>query len=760
MHKNSIVTSFIRYFLILVTCYFLYHYISLSLFPDVLNYQQKKQLEILFLLIFSAIFWGYQQWSLMDRLKDNLHREHYRLKISEALIQNSSNVLFHLNNKGHITFISPMCHSLLGYRESELASRSLSSLFLDVAHYQAISDQLESLSRDPHCLQTELLCKDGAHIWAEIRTVLYQGKAGVELQGCIQDISEQRHMLSCLQGKERILGNIINNIPYLIFVKNDQNKTILVNQYLCDFTGLTIEQLIVSGDNYLSVTDPLDAMLPSRFVKHVIHKPNYKKELVDNDGVLHEVAFSQINIEHKTYDGLTLIIGKLVSASARRTESIEHFLQYDALTGLLTRNVFIRRLEKYLCNLQIGNTAVCVVDLCNFKRINDTLGHDIGDQALKFASQKISLLDESLSMLCRYSGDEFTFVLKNINSMKSLELQLEQLHELFEKPLKLHGVDVKLSLNIGAVVCPSDGVTAESLLKKLDIALHVAKSSSATRTQLYAGKLEESLQANMLIEKHLTHALEKGEFHLVFQPFVSSKGDRLLGAEVLLRWNSEVLGEVYPDKFIPVAEQTGDIVPIGSWVIEQACLQLKIWQKKFGDDFYLAVNVSPRQFLYGDLVNVVDNALKTSEVDAHSLEVEITEGLLIRDQALVLNTMETLAARGVRLSLDDFGTGYSSLNYLKKFPFDCLKIDRAFIADINSDNQNDALVVAITEMAHALNLTVVAEGVEELVQLTRLRTLAVDIIQGYYFSKPLCHSDFESWYEQSRKNNLLAYVRL
>ncbi|WP_022942420.1 sensor domain-containing protein [Psychromonas hadalis] len=754
MPKNSIVSSLLQYLLILVTCYFLYYNVSLSLFVDTLNYQQKKQFEILLLLIFSAVFWGYKQCSLTLRLKDNLHSEQHLLKISEALIQNASNVLFHLNGKGHITFISPMCESLLGYREADLTSRSLSVLFLEDQHYQVISDQILCLDMVPHCFQAKLLCKDGTHMWAEIRTVLHQDKKGIELQGGIQDINEQRIMLACLQGKERILSNIIDNIPYLIFVKNEQNKTILVNQFLCDFTGLSVEQLIESGEG----CDPLEAMLPSRFIKHVIHKPKYKKELLDNQGVLHEVAFSQINIQHKIDDGLTLIIGNLISISERRTESIEHFLPYDTLTGLLNHNVFISQLDKYVANLQTVNAiAICVVDLSSLKRINDTLGHDIGDQALKFSSQKISFLGESLFMLCRYSGDEFAFVLKNVTSLHSLELQLEQLHALFEMPLKLHGIDVKLSLNIGAVVCPDDGVTADSLLKKLDIALHIAKSSNAIRTQLYAGKLAESLMVNMQIEKHLTHALEKGAFYLVFQHFVSCKGSKLLGAEILLCWNNKVLGEVYPDQFIPVAEQTGDIVIIGRWVIEQACLQLKKWQQIFGQEFYFAVNVSPRQFLYGDLINVLDQALKESGVNAHSLEVEITEGLLIRDQESVLKTMQALVKRGVRLSLDDFGTGYSSLNYLKKFPFDCLKIDRAFIADIDSDNQNDALVVAITEMAHTLNLTVVAEGV---VQLTRLRTLVVDIIQGYYFSKPLSSRDFENWYAQSKENNLLARVEL
>lgn len=758
MHKNSILISLAFYFCILVTFYFLYQNVLLSILLDGLNFQQKKMVEILFLILFSAVFWSFRLYFLTRNLAEGASSEGHRLKRSEALAQSSTDISFTLNSRGEITSISPMCCGLLGYRQETLISRSFSSLFLKALDYEVIKSQIRNFSVNPHCLQVELVCKDGSHLWAEISTVLQQTKMGIELQGHIQNINQQRIMFAELQSKERILTNIIDNMKYLIFVKDNNKKTILANKFVIDFTGNIADQLYDS-EGKRGGKDPLNTMLPSRFIKRQTRIRNYKKELLDSAGILHEASFSQIKIEQGNEPQLTLVIGRLLSASERRAENIEYFLQYDLLTGLLNRNVFINKLDKYLDDLEATSlVAICVVDLSDFKRINDTLGHDIGDQTLKFSAQKISLLSESLTMLCRYNGDEFAFIIEDVSSVEHLELQLERLHQLFDLPLKLHEVDVKLALNIGAVVFPNDGENASVLLKKLDISLHVAKSSGAVRTQLYTGALEESLQANMRIEKCLAHALEKEEFYLVFQPFVNSHSDQLMGAEVLLRWRSEELGEVYPDQFIPIAEQTGDIVAIGSWVIDQACLQLKRWIDRFGDDFYLAVNVSPRQFLYGDLVNVVDNALRTNEINAQALEIEITEGLLISDQALVLKTMQALHQHGVRLSLDDFGTGYSSLNYLKNFPFDCLKIDRSFITDLNSDKQNDALVVAITEMAHALNLSVVAEGVEELEQLSRLKILTVDIIQGYYFSKPLRCNDFECWHEQNKGNHFLARI--
>jgi len=455
-------------------------------------------------------------------------------------------------------------------------------------------------------------------------------------------------------------------------------------------------------------------------------------------------------LQHRYRKGIQAV----TTLDRKKNDSIESALQYDQLTGLLNRDVFINQLKNYLKGYKDNTSmAICVVDIHDFKRINDTLGHDAGDQVLKYTAQKIGMLGQQLKLLSRYNGDEFTFILTDIHSASSLHHLINELSSFFETPLILADTELKLALNIGIVLTPNDGLTADVLLKKLDIALHVAKSTSSTQTQtqIYAGELEESLQAKMRIEKHLAKALVNSELSLVFQPFVSGHNESLMGAEVLLRWYNDELGQVGPDQFIPVAEQTGEIVKIGNWVIEQACLQLKRWQNSFSDGFYLAVNVSPRQFLYGDLVNVVKKALTTADIHPHSLEIEITEGLLLGDQAAVLTTMQELVELGVRLSLDDFGTGYSSLSYLKKFPFDCLKIDRSFISDLNNNQQDNALVTAITEMAHALQLSVVAEGVESRDQLYQLQLLDVDIIQGYYFSKPLPAKLFENWNKQNRE---------
>ena len=756
MSENHTVTILLQYFFILISCYFIYINIPLSLFEHTFAYKEIKQIEMLFLFVFSTIFWGFQLFSLQSQVRQNKRDDLHQLKITEALIQNSSNVLFHLNSKGAVTFISAMSEAVLGYNQAELLSRPFSSLFYDIRHFDDICEQLKSASEAPRYLRSKLIRKNGSIIWAEIRTIVNEKKEGAELQGCIQDISEQQAMLTCLQGEEQILNDIVDHIPYIIFVKNNKNEIVLVNKFLCNLLGINIDELKRDSRNKLLSCDSLEALQDSAFEKW--NHGEHKKEIVDQFGETHEFEFSQIKIANKMDDGLVLTIGKTISSSDRRAETVEYFLQYDSLTGLLNRNVFINQLEKRLTTEQGHESlAVCVLDLYDFKRINDTLGHDIGDQALKYTAQRISMMGEQLSLLCRYNCDEFAFILNDINSIKSLNLLIKRLHSFFEHPLQLQEVELKLAVNIGIVLSPNDGLSTDILLKKLDIALHVAKSSSSTQTQIYSGELEESLHANMRIEKYLSKALTNSELSLAYQPFVSNKGERLIGAEVLLRWYNDQLGQVSPEQFIPVAEQTGEIVSIGSWIINQACLQLRTWQKRFGSDFYLAVNVSPRQFLYGDLVNVIDKALTVTGINPSSLEIEITEGLLLGNQESVLETMQKLVKRGVRLSLDDFGTGYSSLNYLKKFPFACLKIDRAFISDLNKDQQDEALVVAITEMAHALKLSVVAEGVEKIEQLTRLQALDVDIIQGYYFSKPLSDIDFENWSEQ-RESVELAHL--
>ncbi|WP_028863533.1 sensor domain-containing protein [Psychromonas aquimarina] len=749
MLKNHAATILIRYFLILISCYFFYINLSPSLLNRELSNEEVNQIEMIFLLVFSTLFWGYQIFTLQLKRKQSEAFEQHEIKIAEALIQDSSNVLFHLNPAGSITFISALSESILGYNEAELLLRPFSSLFYDAGDFNSISEQSERENLQAHSQQSRLICKNGTIIWAEIRTVSNKSSAGPELQGCIRDISRQQEMLELLQGKEQMLRTIIEHIPYIVFVKNSDDEIIIANKLLCDLLGQTSDEVLGKSAKNIFPHALVNSL--SRFTARNSGKPLYIQEIIDPHGEVHEFEFSQFKLSQSISNSSLVIIGKEVSRLEKRAQTIEHFLQYDPLTGLLNRNVFINQLTKYFNNVKEHHSAaVCIVDLYDFKRINNTLGHEIGDLALKYTAQKICMIGDQLSMLCRYNGDEFAFVLHRVNSQQALNKIIKRLHSFFEFPVRLQDVELKLTVNIGIVFSPNEGLSTEALLKKLDIALHAAKSSSSKQTQIYSGELEESLQANMRIEKYLTKALANSELSLVYQPFVSSLDDRLMGAEVLIRWYNDHLGQVYPDQFIPVAEKSGEIVSIGSWVIEQACLQLKIWQKKFGDDFYLAVNVSPRQFLYGDLVNVIDRALAAAGVRPSSLEVEITEGLLLGNQESVLNTMHQLVDRGVRLSLDDFGTGYSSLNYLKKYPFDCLKIDRAFIVDISKDQQGEALVTAITNMAHALKLSVVAEGVEHEEQLAKLRFLEVDIIQGYYYSEPLSSSEFNRWFQHHR----------
>lgn len=751
MFENHALIIFIRYVFILVICYFFYINIPTPLLISDLSNQAIKQIELLSVLIFSALFWGGHLLFLQRNHREAITTAALELSTCEALVRNAGHIIFHLNEKEEITFLSPICKSILGYDEIELISHPFSSLFLNRSDFEMPSPPLKSGEAKNYSLQSRLVCKDGTFIWAEIRMVFHFNDQGWQILGCIGDITQCREHSEYLQVRERILNTLIEELPYLIYIHNQKNELLLVNQFFCDFVDRKKEQLVI---DHLPpfFYDQTETILDTFFTCIDHDKNEGIKELANHAGDKFQFHFSQTKIINQDAEDFILNIGKPLDENIRHTEVIEHFLQYDQLTGLLNRNVFINRLENCLNNVK--NTvpmAICVVDLYDFKRINDTLGHETGDQVLKYTAQKIGMLGEQVQLLSRYNGDEFAFVLTDVHSIDSLHQVIDELRLFFEAPLRLAGTELKITLNIGIVLTPDDGLTADVLLKKLDIALHVAKSTSSAQTQIYAGELEESLQKKMRIEKYLANALSNSELSLVFQPFVSGRNESLVGAEVLLRWHNDELGQVGPDQFIPVAEHTGEIIKIGSWVIEQACLQLKKWQGNFSDDFYLAVNVSPRQFLYGDLVNVVKKAIKNADIIPHSLEIEITEGLLLGDQTMALATMRELVELGVRLSLDDFGTGYSSLSYLKKFPFDCLKIDRAFISDLNNNNKDNALVTAITEMAHALELSVVAEGVEDREQLYQLQLLDVDIIQGYYFSKPLPAKQFENWNTQNRE---------
>jgi diguanylate cyclase (GGDEF)-like protein len=463
-------------------------------------------------------------------------------------------------------------------------------------------------------------------------------------------------------------------------------------------------------------------------------------------------------------------IRQLAGALGRRRKAedrIRRLAYYDEVTGLPNRALFRERMGQALAlaRRHQRQMALLFLDLDNFKRINDTLGHSSGDILLnEIAKRLITHLRDSDPIalgaaiaepesLARLGGDEFTVLLAEIRQPTDAALVAQRLLNALAAPVSLGGQDVTISASIGIAMYPADGEDAETLFKNADMAMYFAKHEGRDRYQFFTESMNTAALKRMTMEGLLRQAIQRGELSLDYQPQMDVASGTLSGMEALLRWNSAELGSVPPSELIPLAEDTGLIVPIGEWVLSTACAQAKTWRDAGKRLPRVAVNVSVRQFAQDGFPALVARILEETGLEPDALEIEITESVLMKNGASALTTLQALKRVGVQLAIDDFGTGYSNLSYLKDFPIDRLKIDRAFICSLSTDTHDQAIATAVIAMADSLRLSVTAEGVESLSQLEFLKLRHCTEAQGYYVSRPLRTGDAETFL--GRNGNLL-----
>ncbi len=437
-------------------------------------------------------------------------------------------------------------------------------------------------------------------------------------------------------------------------------------------------------------------------------------------------------------------------------EQLEYQAGHDTLTGLPNRNLLSDRISQALsyAGRYQRMVAVLFADLDNFKFINDSLGHETGDQLLKIVTGRLVQCVRSIDTVARHGGDEFVVVIPDIAKSEEAADVAQRIQETVCCPFEVGGHELVVSCSIGISIFPRDGMDSGTLLKNADVAMYRAKEQGKNNFQFYTTELNEKAVARMTMEKHLRRALERNEFLLHYQPQVDLADGRIIGAEALLRWRSPELGYILPEKFIPLAEDTGLIVPIGEWVLRAACTQNKLWQTSGRPPLVMAVNLSPRHFRRVRLVETVEGILRETGLDPRFLDLEVIESLLLHDVDNVMLILNNLKELGVQLTMDDFGTGYSSLGYLKRFPFDKIKIDRSFVSDVTGDPDSAAIVGTIINLARNLDLRVIAEGVETGGQLEFLMSRGCDEIQGFYFSYPLTAEEFDRALLESKRFKL------
>lgn len=561
----------------------------------------------------------------------------------------------------------------------------------------------------------------------------------------IRDISDRKRAKHELETREKRFRTIVE--------KSWSGVVLLDGELKFSFAGSSTQHLIgydeheLIGRSILDFIHPRDKPVAGKILVEMASRPNEEAHgelrFQHKDG--HWIwleGFSQ-NLLHEPSVRAIVLNYRDVSLRKETEKQLEYRAHYDSLTGLPNRLLFRDRLVNALSAAERSGAGVAVMylDLDHFKLVNDGLGHSFGDLLLAEAAQRLHGALRASDTISRIGGDEFSILLPEVSGTEAVVSVAAKVLESLANPFQIDGHDLFVTASVGVSCYPTDGTDAESLLKSADAAMYRAKELGRNQVQLFTASMNERYVRRLALEQQLHRAIEREELELYYQPVYDRARRRIVSVEALLRWRDPVRGLVEPDEFIALAEDTGLIIPIGSWALMTACRQLRQWHEEGVPPLRVAVNISAVQLQQRDLVDVVRNALEKSGVEPEMLQLEITESAAMENLELTMKVLREIREMGVGVAVDDFGTGQSSLTYLKHFPIDTVKIDKEFLRDVTQDETAAAIVSYVINLAHTLRLKVVAEGVENESQFSFLRHYACDLMQGYLFSRPLPSSD-------------------
>jgi diguanylate cyclase (GGDEF)-like protein/PAS domain S-box-containing protein len=701
-----------------------------------------------------------RQFASITRLARRLHRQRAESQKLALVASKTDNAVLIADAAGNVEWVNQGFTRITGLRADEVLGRSIVPYLCDAGSDFATVSDVDSRLRKHQSFRTETrgATRQGRpyHLVTEVQPVLGADGRAQQYVAIQSDVTAQKNAEAELKRSNAFLDSIIDNLPDLVFVKDlKSHQFVLFNRAVEDLVGLSqrelqhkasagllpkdLAELFVTTDNELRLSG---VVAPQ--TDFPVHTRTRGGRILQAKRLI--VGAGEGGGENNQY---LLTIAEDVTAKRTSENQLRQEATHDPLTQLPNRQYFLDRLGRCIERAKRDarfKFAVLFLDLDRFKLINDSLGHSVGDLLLIDTASKLlrcvrhaggEAAMRAAPVVARLGGDEFTVLVENLRDAGQAAALAQSIHDALRDPFHFPGRDVVVTASIGITTSDVGYEQSEDVLRDADIAMYRAKAAGKNRHQVFDQSMHAKVISRLNVEHDLRAAIAAGQFELYYQPILSLDRQHVEGFEALIRWNHPTRGSVSPADFIRVAEETGLIIPIGTWVLHEACRQLRAWTDQFRQPLSMSVNLSPKQFQDPDLLGTIDAAIAEAGIEPSRLNLEITETMIMESSEATARTLAEIRRRGINLHLDDFGTGYSSLSCLHRFPINALKIDREFIRELSDNDDYTHVVAAIVSLAHNLRAKVVAEGIETPQQMHILQHLGCDLAQGYYFYKPM-----------------------
>lgn len=701
--------------------------------------------EVAFLFAVLTVFLGLREWAnakIQEGLIDGLFRSQRELS---RILDRLQDMYFRTDGYGCLIRCSPSAEELLGINHEALAGRRFDSLFADREAAARFARQLMDHGSVDN-FEAGWRREHGGETRVSINARMLDPNVSSQgWEGTARNVTAQRRA----EAQMVRLSSALEQTADAVMITDRDGTIEYINPAFSEITGYSRSEAVGAKPSLMK-SNRHDRRFYQRMWEQIVRGDVFTEVFVNRrkDGSLYYEAKTITPVMDQDGNIVSYIsTGKDITEHMETQEQLRYLAEHDVLTALPNRQVLLERMRESIARARRRKQVVATLfmDIDQFKYVNDSLGHEVGDELLIQIAKRLVAHVREGDTVARFGGDEFVVVLDDAGSIANVTGVAEKLLSALAPPFPVNGMELHATASMGISVYPADGPDSETLLRNADNAMYRAKEEGRNSYRFFSGDMSARAFERLTLENSLRNALERNQFELYYQPQIRIGDRKVVGVEALLRWNHPDFGLVSPDDFIPLLEDTGLIVQVGEWVLDEACGQMQRWVEAGLIQGRIAVNISARQFADMGFRNIVRRTLQTSELTPGHLELEMTESIFLRESRDTSETLTTLSHLGVGLAIDDFGTGYSSLSYLKRFPIDTLKIDRSFIRDITENGDDEALSAAIVAMAQRLNLRVVAEGVETEAQLELLRKCNCELVHGYLFSRPLTAENMQHY---------------